>query len=53
LIKIGYVVKSQGRKGEIKVRLNLGQPEKLFFFKDISQNKRQNRRIKSRITPQF
>jgi ribosomal 30S subunit maturation factor RimM len=45
LLRLGKVLKTQGRRGELKVKLFTEPSEKLFFFTDIFQQRKPFRRI--------
>jgi len=40
LVSIGKILRSQGKDGELKLKLYIKGPEYPFFFKDIPQEER-------------
>jgi len=45
LVSIGKIIRSQGKKGELRIKPYPEHPQKPFFFKGISGKKGSSRRI--------
>jgi ribosomal 30S subunit maturation factor RimM len=47
LVSIGKIIRSQGKRGELRIKPYLEHPLKPFFFTGISGKKGNSRRISS------
>jgi ribosomal 30S subunit maturation factor RimM len=47
LVSIGKIIRSQGKRGELRIKPYPEYPQKPFFFKDISGKKGSSRRVSS------
>ncbi|NIO48128.1 MAG: hypothetical protein GTN73_01620 [Candidatus Aminicenantes bacterium] len=47
MVSIGKIIRSQGKKGELRIKPYSDHPLKSFFFKGISGKKGSSRRISS------